>query len=181
VKELAELAGITADDLPEELPALRYEDDYLTNFTEQLDAMQSAATVSGVLAVINVWTSLGGTLWLGRGSETSCFLVAREGQRPDNLWPVVLYPTGKCEVVFQHMAVRPPFDDIELRQEFRRRLNKIPGVDLPESKLGLRPGFPLELLADKAAQVLFLDALKWFYERANPSPVTAGTEPDVAE
>lgn len=71
-----------------------------------------------------------------------------------------------------------PITDIELRQEFRRQLNNIFGVDLPESKLGLRPGFQLELLAGKGAPVLFLDAPKWFYQQANPS--LTGAEPNVA-
>jgi hypothetical protein len=96
--------------------------------------------------------------------------MARES--PHNLWPVVLYPSGKCEVVFQYMAARPPFDDVELRRELRDRLNKIPGVDLPEAKLELRPGFPLELLTDEASRDVFTEALTWFYERAN-----ASTEP----
>lgn len=65
--------------------------------------------------------------------------------------------------------MRPPFDDIQLRQEFRERLNKIPGADLPEAKLELRPGFPLELLNDQAARDQFIDALAWFYNQANPS------------
>jgi hypothetical protein len=25
---------------------------------------------------------------------------------------ILLYPTGKCEVVFQHMAIRNPLDDV---------------------------------------------------------------------
>jgi hypothetical protein len=78
----------------------------------------------------------------------------------------VLYPSGKCEVVFQHMSIRQPFDDMQLREEFRQRLNKIPGVDLPPSKLELRPGFPLEVLSEEEARNLFLDALGWFYFQA---------------
>jgi hypothetical protein len=53
------------------------------------------------------------------------------------MWPrseILLYPTGKCEVVFQHMAIRKPFDDVQLRQEFRERLNKVPSVNLPAAK-----------------------------------------------
>jgi hypothetical protein len=92
--------------------------------------------------------------------------MARQGRRPHNLWPVVLYPTGKCEVVFQHMAIRKPFDDVQLRQEFRERLNKIPGVDLPAAKLELRPNFLLKLLADAEARATFIDALTWFYNQA---------------
>ena len=75
--------------------------------------------MNAVVLIIDAWTSLGGTLWIGRGNESSCFL---DGPRtPRSTRPYgqsSFYPTGKCEVVFQHLAVRPPFDDIELRREF---------------------------------------------------------------
>jgi hypothetical protein len=61
---------------------------------------------------------------------------------------VALYPLRSCEVVFQYLASRAPFDDIQMRKEFRLRLNKIPGVELPASKIELRPSFPLSVLAD---------------------------------
>jgi uncharacterized protein with ParB-like and HNH nuclease domain/alkylated DNA nucleotide flippase Atl1 len=168
VEDLAQLGGLTVDELPESLPDLPFEDEYLTRFTEQLAAYQTTATMNAVVFVLDAWTSMSGKLWLGQGSETSCFLVAREGpRRLDNIWPIVMYPTGKCEVVFQYLAARKPFDDVQLRQEFRERLNKIPGVDLPLAKLELRPGFPLEILADAQARELFIDALGWFYQQAN--------------
>lgn len=166
-EDLAELAGITLDELPESLPDLQVTDALMTRFTELLADAQTTATVTAVVHVIDAWTSLGGTLWLGRGNETSCSLMAREGQ--DSLWPVVLYPTGTLEVVFQYLATRSPFDDLELRQEFRHRLNKIPGVDLPEAKLELRPGFPLELLTDPSSREVFIDALTWFFHQADVS------------
>ena len=98
--------------------------------------------MNAIVLIIDAWARLGGTLWIGRGNERSCFLVARETATiPQGPMASRFYPTGKCEVVFQHMAVRPPFDDIELRREFLNSLNKIPGVDLPEAKLELRPGF----------------------------------------
>jgi alkylated DNA nucleotide flippase Atl1 len=168
VEDLAQLAGVTVDELPEELPGLPFLHQDLPVFTEQLAAYQTTATVNAIVLVIDAWAELGGTLWIGRGNEKSCYLMARETP-PGALWPVAFYPTGKCEVVFQYLAVRPPFDDIELRREFRNRLNKIPGVDLPEAKLELRPGFPVELLADAASRKTFIDALTWFFHRANPT------------
>jgi alkylated DNA nucleotide flippase Atl1 len=169
VEDLAKLADLTVDDLPESVPDLPYEDAFLDRFTEQLATATDTATVSAVAHVLEAWTALGGTLWLGRGNKTSCFLVAREGRRPDNLWPIVLYPTGTCEVVFQYMAARKPFDEVQLRQELRDRLNKIPGVDLPAAKLELRPSFPLALLVTADSRAIFIDVLTWFYHQANAS------------
>lgn len=166
VEDLAQLAGITMDELPEELPTLPLLHENLDLFTEQLAAHQATATVNAVVLTIDAWARLGGTLWIGRGGERSCYLMARADGRA--LWPVVFYPTGKCEVVFQYLAVRPPFDDVELRRELLNRLNKIPGVDLPEAKLELRPGFPLELLTDEASREVFIDTLTWFFDQASP-------------
>ncbi len=53
-----------------------------------------------------------------------------------------------------------------MREELRERLNKIPGVDLPASKIELRPAFPLAVLADPAALELFIEALGWFQQEA---------------
>ena len=92
-EDLAELAGITLDELPESLPDLPVTDAFMARFTELLAAAQSTATVNAVVLVIDAWTSAGGTLWLGRGNETSCSLMAREG--PNNLWPVVVLPDRK--------------------------------------------------------------------------------------
>ena len=110
---------------------------------------------------------MGGTLLYGQGGQTSCFLMARDKTHPlGNIWPVALYPLRSCEVVFQHLAARSPFDDIQMREELRVRLNKIPGVDLPASKIELRPSFPLTVLADPAARELFVNVLGWFNREA---------------
>jgi hypothetical protein len=53
-----------------------------------------------------------------------------------------------------------------MREEFRERLNKIPGVDLPASKIELKPGFPLKVLAAPASRDLFNEILGWFYDQA---------------
>jgi alkylated DNA nucleotide flippase Atl1 len=168
VEDLAQLAGVTTEEPPESLPEPPADNDYLSRFERILAASQTTVTIEGIDTAVTAWVSIGGSIWWGRGNETSCFLVARkDDHRLGNIWPVVLYPSGKCEVVFQHMSARPPFDDVQLREEFRQKLNKIPGVDLPSSKLELRPGFPLSVLADEEARNLFLDALGWFYLQAS--------------
>src|SRR5699024_2669114 len=84
---------------------------------------------------------LGEPRWRGElrdGPTTSCFLLSRAPAK-GSIWPVAIYPDGSIEVVFQHLATRPPFDDLQLRDELRSRLNRIAGVDIPTSKLTLRP------------------------------------------
>ena len=71
-------------------------------------------------------------------------------------------PKRRIEVVFQWLRTRRPFDEEQLREEFRQLCNRTPGVDLPAVKIGLRPSFPLSVLADDEARERLQDALEWF-------------------
>lgn len=169
IEDLASLAGLTIGELPETLPV---PDDgqapeLRDRFVEQLAMQQDPGTVKGVLAVLDSWTAMGGTLLYGQAGQTSCFLIAHDKAHPlGNIWPVALYPLRSCEVVFQHLSSRAPFDEIRLREELRRRLNRISGVDLPASKINLRPAFPLTCLADPVGLRLFIETLEWFQQEA---------------
>ena len=135
-------------------------------FHALLLANQLPDVVRATQALIDEWTAIGGDLVWGGGTDTSCFLVTwDESVDADWRWALVLYPlSGRAEVVFQHMARRPPFDDVALRRELLHRFNAIPGVDLPEDSLNRRPSFPLQLIVgDEGRQVL--DVLLWFRER----------------
>ncbi|MDG4788186.1 DUF262 domain-containing protein [Micromonospora sp. WMMD1102] len=160
-EELAQLIGMA----PEELPRPRPGRD--VQFAEQLTELQSAEVAEATIAVIEAWAGLGGTLGFGEGGETSCFLLARDKEHElGNIWPVAIYPSGKVEVVFQHLSIRMPFDDLALREEFRQRLNNVPGVEIAAAKLALRPGFPLKVLVDPDACNTLIEQLGWFYEQA---------------
>jgi hypothetical protein len=139
---------------------------------------QDSGTVKGVLTVLDSWTAMGGTLQYGQAGQTSCFLMARDKTHPQgSIWPVALYPLRSCEIVFQHLSSRVPFDDIQLREELRQRLNKIPGVDLPASKISLRPAFSLARLADPGALEQFIETLDWFQQEATRhEPVVESAE-----
>lgn len=169
VEDLAQLAGLTVGDLPDTLPVPSdgQDPDLSHRFLDQLAAQQDPATVYGVVSVLDSWTGMGGWLDYGEGDQTSCFLTTRSKDYLEgNIWPVALYPFRSCEVVFQYLAIRPPFDDIQIREEMRQRLNKIPGIDLPAAKIALRPSFPLSVLADPAARQTFIDVLRWFQQQA---------------
>jgi alkylated DNA nucleotide flippase Atl1 len=136
-------------------------------FLGQLAEQQGADTTQAVLTVLNAWTANGGYLSYGLGSDTSCFLLSRTKDHPHgNIWPVAIYPSGKCEVVFQHLRSRPPFDDLARREELRQRMNKIEGVDLPLAKIDLRPGFDLDILLAPQARDILLETLTWFHTEA---------------
>jgi hypothetical protein len=95
--------------------------------------------------------------------------MAREHEHPrGNIWPVTIYPSGTVEVVFQHLRSRTPFDDAGLRDEFRTRLNTVQGVSIPAAKIELRPGFPLQVLAQADGLDMLAKHLEWFRSLAAP-------------
>ncbi|WP_223884308.1 GmrSD restriction endonuclease domain-containing protein [Micromonospora craniellae] len=169
--ELAQLTGLAPDELPRRMPRPRPGEGQsrTDRFTEQLMLLQqNTAVAEATQALLDRWKDLGGTLLYGGAAETSCFLMARErGHRDGDIWPMTIYPSGKAEVVFQHLANRSPFDDVALREQFRQRLNQLPGVNIAAAKLTLRPGFPLTVLADSNAAACLVEHLQWFYEQAH--------------
>lgn len=169
VEELAQLVGLSPEELPGRLPRSRPDRDAPLDrrFLEQLTALQGRVVAQATTALTEAWTGIGGFLLYGTGGETSCFLMARDRNDPSgDIWPAAIYPSGKFEIVFQHLTVRPPFDDVTLREELRRRLNELPGVDVPAAKIALRPGFPLTVLTDPGARETLLRHLSWFHSQA---------------
>lgn len=168
VEELARLAGL-ADDEPREAipdPEAAQNPERRDRFLDQLAAAQSPETTHGVIAFLDIWTGLDGHLAYGRGSETSCFILpAVPSEASSRPWPFTIYPSGKCEIVFQHMLPRPPFDDAILRDQFRTQLNAISGVNIPAGKLEMRPCFPLAVLASERAVIDVLRAVCWFTDQ----------------
>jgi hypothetical protein len=137
--------------------------DRAQRFFTQLGESQPTDVAQGVRRVLDRWIEIGGTLDFGYGEETSCFLISTNGHGSRSaIWPLTTYPSGRCEVVFQHLARRAPFDDPALREELRQRLNGITGIDLPGVKIELRPSFPLDVLATPDAQDALADQLAWF-------------------
>ncbi|MTK03818.1 DUF262 domain-containing protein [Micromonospora sp. CP22] len=170
--ELAQLVGLAPDELPRRMPRPRPGEgqSLADRFVEQLGLLQDKAVVEATLTLLEHWIELGGTLLYGGAAETSCFLMARErGHRDGDIWPMTLYPSGKVEVVFQHLANRTPFGDVALREQFRQRLNQLPDVNIAAAKLALRPGFPISILADSTTTTALVEHLQWFYEQAHLS------------
>lgn len=81
-------------------------------------------------------------------------------------------------MVFQHLSNRPPFDDAALRDKFRLRLNEFPSVDIPFAKIGLRPGFPLTVLANPDAQGLCWTTSAGSSTKLRSKPRAPSTSPE---
>jgi alkylated DNA nucleotide flippase Atl1 len=166
-EDLAVLTGLDTEGLGPDDQDSTPLDDRAERFSSQVTELQSAETLEGLAVMLNAWTDLGGELDFGASEETSCLLMPGIGARP--AWPFTIYPSGKVEVVFQHMASRPPYDDVEVREAFRRQLDVIPGIELPASKLELRPGFSLDNLRHPDRRDAIIAALAWFIATARSS------------
>lgn len=98
--------------------------------------------------------------WFGAGSKDGSWQAGiQRGSR--YLWPFALYTYGRVEIHFQYLARRPPFEAVGLREELRRRLNDVPGIQIDETEVELRPSFPLSVLADSAARERFCSTIEW--------------------
>jgi alkylated DNA nucleotide flippase Atl1 len=168
--ELAELIGIEFDlDDVTELDEDTDDRQEYNRFVTQLAEAQTASAVHGVLELIRFWRSIGGELGFGNQAETSCFFMARRGQRHrggNGIWPFTLYPkAGTIEVVFQYLKDRPPFDRLDLRQELRSRLNRIDGIEIAEDRIGLRPSFRATVLESEPNREALADVLRFFMDQ----------------
>jgi alkylated DNA nucleotide flippase Atl1 len=159
--ELADLIGLHRD-----LPAMTEEETDEGSFWAQLRDAQPSSIVDAVTALVGAWRSAGGEVGFGPAEETGCYLFVRPGRSPDGRrppWPWAIYPlSGRVEVVFQYLKARPPFDDPVVRDEFRQRCNRIPGVNLPPAKLDVRPSFPLDVLGSHDGRAAAHAVLEWF-------------------
>lgn len=161
--ELAELAGLDIDADAETAPEIG-NIEREADFWAQVAQNQSAEVANALATVLTAWRHLGGGLMFGNSQETSCFVLVQPTERRP--WPLTIYPTGKMEVVFQHMSKRPPFDDIELRREFLDQLNGIDGINLESALLDRRPGFEMGILTTPGVVDQLIDVLAWFYNQA---------------
>jgi hypothetical protein len=103
------------------------------------------------------------TEYHGRGKRDGSWSA---GSTEPYLWPFVLYSYGRVEIQFQHIAKRPPFDALALRQELLARLNAIDGVEISPAAIDRRPSIPLDLLVAGDALERLTETFDWAFRRA---------------
>jgi hypothetical protein len=130
------------------------------SFLAELRAKKGKA-VAAVAEKILEWADRNlPSFWWGEGTQKgSCFAGM---QTPSGGYhPIAIWTTGRIEVQFFRLMRNPAFQDEERRREFARRLNEIPGVDIPAGSLTRLPAFDLIELGDSAQLAKFFDALNW--------------------
>lgn len=156
VHELAQLVGLDIDGSDAEGGE---SEELETAFVQKLADRFPPVSVHGVTELLKSWRNLGGRVEF---SKASAFLQVHPVGSARNIWPIAVNDYGTVEVVFQWLSYRAPFDDRELRDELRKRLNTAQGVEIPESKLDVRPPFSIDALADETNRARIVDTLEWF-------------------
>ena len=64
----------------------------------------------------------------------------------------------------RYLKNKPPFDDENLRKELLRKLNEIPGINLPTDAIDRGPIIPLSIFNEDALE-RFLNVFNWVIER----------------
>ncbi len=173
-RDLADLLGLERDDQLRAEPDPR-EAERGKRFHQQLHAGQPADVVQVVKEVLDAWQALGGHVGYGYGQETSAIPYLLPYHHRGYLLSVgACYPvTGTMEINFQHLKTKEPFNEPALREELRRRLNLGDGIDIPTTKIGVRPSLRLELLRSTQTRQAILDALSWLADTATGTRPTS--------
>lgn len=104
----------------------------------------------------------------GSGKQTGSF-QGRFTVGGQTYVPAVCYTTGGVEFELYWMSYWPPFGNLEMRREFVRRLNRIPGANIPDDDdtlVNKRPTVGFDVLAAPGAFEPLAEALEWFRSEA---------------
>jgi alkylated DNA nucleotide flippase Atl1 len=138
-------------------------------FHRQLGERGGPDIARAVSDVIAWWTKHAGTFWYGSSATGRCTPFIHYAGT--DYWMLNIYPEA-TEIPFRSLKLRAPFDDPEMREELRRRLNEAPQVEIPQSKIELLPNFPNSLLTDNAVLDVVISTLDWFLDQINKHNMT---------
>lgn len=154
-----------------------------TSFMAELVAQRGPEDAAVAQEILR-WASDTGLriVWGGGGQEGCFYLMVDHAFGTD--WTIVVWSYGRIEIQFQHLArehayaTRHPFVSEEKRLELRRRLNMVPGVNIPTTAIAKRPSVLLSVLVDANARRQFLAALNWLVsELRSDSSMTPNSQP----
>jgi hypothetical protein len=139
-------------------------------FFAQLAALhghEAAKIARDLLAWI---TPLATRIWWGEGKVDGSYVPILEvrggpSRGGQNAHFFVVWTYGSVEMQFQSLKERPGFTDDSARVEFIRRLNLLPGIDLPTDSISRRPSFPISALTNPEVLRGFKEVIQWAIER----------------
>lgn len=114
--------------------------------------------------IIDWFRNRGARIWFGKGPTMGSVIPSFALPDGRRLFTIGIWTGGGIEVQFQHL-IDPPFDD-GLREELARRLEEIPGVQIPRDRLRKRPTFLLEHVTQEPETARLLGVLEWCLDTA---------------
>jgi hypothetical protein len=135
------------------------------SFFSDLEARRGGVEAAVVRRLFAWAREQGLRLYFGKGATTGSFVPTYDG-KDNSYWLTTFWTNGQVEMAFQWLRLRPPFDQIEMRQNLLERLNAIPGVSLPADSLDRRPSFMLDAFGTNpnSADAL-IGVYEWMIER----------------
>ncbi|MCW5852971.1 MAG: hypothetical protein KIT87_23080 [Anaerolineae bacterium] len=124
------------------------------SFFPELEARHGPQAVATARALLHWATSRGLRIWWGKGPRSGSFFPMLDLPK-GTAYTFGVWTYQSVELQFQHMAV-PPFNDQAHREELRRRLNEIPGVNISAERVTKRPSIKLQTLGARTALDQFL-------------------------
>lgn len=76
-----------------------------------------------------------------------------------------LWTNGIIELDIQYVLNYPPFDRVEVRNDYISRITQIPGVTIPDDRRDKRPGISWSLLQDPSSKAQFISAQTWLVDQ----------------
>lgn len=140
---------------------------FMEALTERLGEQDSARAAAVAQRMLE-WSEARATrIYWGKGGRDGGFVpVVRRNGIDYQLF--VVYTYGSIEVYFQYYVAKPPFDNEERRRDLQQRLNKVPGVSIPNDALMRRPTIRLKEIAEKKSVDQLLGVFDWFIEQLPP-------------
>lgn len=113
----------------------------------------------------------------GKGALDGSFSPLLDYGAANPLIPFIFYSYGKVEIMFKRMKFRHhPFDNDDKRLELLRRLNNIPGIDLPEDGIHRRPSIPLSALLNPDSFEGFVRIIEWVIQEVKSNSTISAME-----
>ena len=129
------------------------------SFLEEPNAERGLAADGAREILESAGAHFSGWVGEGRGEGTVALALVHDGS---SYWPFYLGTSGTIEIYFHGMKGKPPFDQPGKRFELLRKLNEIPGVNLPETAIERRPRIPLTTFSNPDALAGLIDVFNWF-------------------
>jgi len=106
--------------------------------------------------------------WWGKGKQDGSFYPVLD-LNGEPYYPIAIWTYGKIEIQFQWLMNKSPFNDEMKRKELLRRLNQIPGVEIPEKAITRRPNIYLSKLKEASSLAQLLETLDWVVQEIKAS------------